>query len=103
MSDEFDAIVGDFDDELDLTLYSDAAELAEEVRVLVNAHKMIETEIKSAKMGRRENRTENKRKEKINSRKNNENKIFKNKNEKRKEQNRKEKKKKRKGNNKKNK
>ena len=31
MSDEFEEIVGDFDDELDLTLYSDAQELAEEV------------------------------------------------------------------------
>lgn len=37
MSDEFDAIVGDFDDELDLTLYSDAAELAEEVTVQILA------------------------------------------------------------------
>lgn len=31
MSDEFDAIVGDIDDELDLTLYADIDELAEEV------------------------------------------------------------------------
>ena len=33
MSDEFDEIVGDFDDELDLTLYADASELAEEIVV----------------------------------------------------------------------
>jgi 6-phosphogluconolactonase len=31
MSDEFDEIVGDIDDELDLTLYTDSEELAEEV------------------------------------------------------------------------
>ena len=31
MSDEFDEIVGDFDDELDLTLYADIDELADEV------------------------------------------------------------------------
>ncbi len=37
MSDEFDAIVGDFDDELDLTLYADSVELAEEVTVQVLA------------------------------------------------------------------
>lgn len=37
MSDDFDAIVGDIDDELDLTLYSDAAELAEEVTVQILA------------------------------------------------------------------
>jgi len=37
MSDEFDAIVGDFEDELDLTLYSDSAELTEEVTVQVLA------------------------------------------------------------------
>ena len=28
MTDDFDAIVGDIDDELDLTLYADAAELS---------------------------------------------------------------------------
>lgn len=33
MSEELEALVGDFDDELDLTLYSDAAELSEEVTV----------------------------------------------------------------------
>jgi len=37
MSDDFDAIVGNFDDELDLTLYADAAELSEEVTVQVLA------------------------------------------------------------------
>jgi 6-phosphogluconolactonase len=37
MSDDFDAIVGDIDDELDLTLYADAAELAEEVTVQILA------------------------------------------------------------------
>jgi len=37
MSDEFDAIVGDFEDELDLTLYSDSAELTEEVTVQILA------------------------------------------------------------------
>ena len=37
ISDYFDAIVGDIDDELDLTLYSDAAELAEEVTVQILA------------------------------------------------------------------
>jgi 6-phosphogluconolactonase len=37
MSDEFDDIVGDFEDELDLTLYSDSAELAEEVTVQILA------------------------------------------------------------------
>jgi len=37
MSDEFDAIVGDFEDELDLTLYSDSAELTDEVTVQVLA------------------------------------------------------------------
>ena len=38
MSDEFDEIVGDIDDELDLTLYADAQELAEEVtsQILLN-------------------------------------------------------------------
>jgi 6-phosphogluconolactonase len=35
MSDDFDDIVGDIDDELDLTLYADAAELAEEVTVQI--------------------------------------------------------------------
>ena len=35
--DEFDAIVGDFEDELDLTLYSDAQELQEEVTVQILA------------------------------------------------------------------
>ncbi len=33
MSDEFEEIVGDIDDELDLTLYADAGELAEEIVV----------------------------------------------------------------------
>ena len=37
MSDEFDAIIGDIDDELDLTLYADAAELSEEVTVQILA------------------------------------------------------------------
>jgi 6-phosphogluconolactonase len=37
MSDEFDSIMGDIDDELDLTLYADATELAEEVTVQVLA------------------------------------------------------------------
>ena len=37
MSDEFDEIVGDIDDELDLTLYADAAELSEEVTVQILA------------------------------------------------------------------
>jgi 6-phosphogluconolactonase len=37
MSDEFDEIVGDIDDELDLTLYADATELTEEVTVQVLA------------------------------------------------------------------
>lgn len=37
MSDELEALVGDFDDELDLTLYSDAAELSEEVSVQILA------------------------------------------------------------------
>lgn len=37
MSDEFDDIVGDIDDELDLTLYADATELAEEVTVQILA------------------------------------------------------------------
>ncbi len=37
MTDDFDAIVGDIDDELDLTLYSDAAELSEEVTVQILA------------------------------------------------------------------
>ncbi|CAN1644489.1 NagB 6-phosphogluconolactonase/Glucosamine-6-phosphate isomerase/deaminase [Candidatus Nanopelagicaceae bacterium] len=37
MSDDFDAIVGDIDDELDLTLYADAAELSEEVTVQILA------------------------------------------------------------------
>jgi 6-phosphogluconolactonase len=37
MSDDFDAIVGNFDDELDLTLYADAAELSEEVTVQILA------------------------------------------------------------------
>ena len=37
MSDEFDSIIGDIDDELDLTLYADSAELAEEVTVQVLA------------------------------------------------------------------
>jgi 6-phosphogluconolactonase len=37
MSDEFDSIIGDIDDELDLTLYADSAELAEEVTVQILA------------------------------------------------------------------
>lgn len=37
MADDFDAIVGDIDDELDLTLYADAAELAEEATVQILA------------------------------------------------------------------
>jgi 6-phosphogluconolactonase len=37
MSDDFEAIVGNFDDELDLTLYADAAELSEEVTVQILA------------------------------------------------------------------
>lgn len=37
MTDDFDAIVGEFDDELDLTLYADATELAEEVTVQILA------------------------------------------------------------------
>lgn len=37
MSDDFDSIVGGIDDELDLTLYADAAELAEEVTVQILA------------------------------------------------------------------
>ena len=37
VSDDFDAIVGDIDDELDLTLYADAAELSEEVTVQILA------------------------------------------------------------------
>jgi 6-phosphogluconolactonase len=37
MSDDFDAIVGDIDDELDLTLYADSAELAEEVTAQILA------------------------------------------------------------------
>lgn len=37
MSDEFDAIIGNFDDELDLTLYADTAELSEEVTVQILA------------------------------------------------------------------
>jgi 6-phosphogluconolactonase len=37
MSDEFDAIFGNFDDELDLTLYADSAELCEEVTVQILA------------------------------------------------------------------
>lgn len=37
MSDDFEAIVGDIDDELDLTLYADAAELSEEVVVQILA------------------------------------------------------------------
>jgi 6-phosphogluconolactonase len=37
MSDDFDAIVGNFDDELDLTLYADAAELSKEVTVQILA------------------------------------------------------------------
>jgi 6-phosphogluconolactonase len=39
MSDDFDAIVGDIDDELDLTLYADAAELSEEVTVQILAYR----------------------------------------------------------------
>lgn len=37
MSDDFDDIIADIDDELDLTLYADAAELAEEVTVQILA------------------------------------------------------------------
>lgn len=37
MSDEFDELVGDIDDELDLTLYADSVELAEEVTVQILA------------------------------------------------------------------
>ena len=37
MSDDFDALVGDIDDELDLTLYADATELSEEVTVQILA------------------------------------------------------------------
>jgi 6-phosphogluconolactonase len=37
MSDDFDSMMGDFDDELDLTLYADATELAEEVTVQILA------------------------------------------------------------------
>ena len=37
MSDDFDAIVGDIDDELDLTLYADAAELSKEVTIQILA------------------------------------------------------------------
>lgn len=37
MSDDFDSIMGDIDDELDLTLYADAAELAEELTVQILA------------------------------------------------------------------
>lgn len=37
MSDEFDDLVGDLDDELDLTLYADSAELSEEVTVQILA------------------------------------------------------------------
>jgi len=37
MSDDFDAIVGNFDDELDLTLYAHTAELSEEVTVQILA------------------------------------------------------------------
>jgi 6-phosphogluconolactonase len=37
MSDDFDALFSDFDDQLDLTLYSDAAELSEEVSVQILA------------------------------------------------------------------
>ncbi len=37
MSDDFDSLMGDIDDELDLTLYADAAELAEEVTVQILA------------------------------------------------------------------
>jgi len=37
MSDEFDEIVGDIDDELDLTLYADTAELTEEVTAQILA------------------------------------------------------------------
>lgn len=37
MADEFDEIIGDFDDELDLTLYADSAELAEEVAAQILA------------------------------------------------------------------
>lgn len=37
MSDDFDSIIGDIDDELDLTLYADATELAAEVTVQILA------------------------------------------------------------------
>lgn len=37
MRENFDDIIGDFDDELDLTLYADAAELSEEVTVQILA------------------------------------------------------------------
>jgi len=37
MSDDFDSIVGDIDDELDLTLYADTKELSEEVTVQILA------------------------------------------------------------------
>ncbi len=37
VSDDFDSLMGDIDDELDLTLYADAAELAEEVTVQILA------------------------------------------------------------------
>jgi 6-phosphogluconolactonase len=37
MSDDFESIVGDIDDELDLTLYADAKELSEEVTVQILA------------------------------------------------------------------
>ena len=37
MSDNFDELIGDIDDELDLTLYADGAELAEEVTVQILA------------------------------------------------------------------
>ena len=37
MSDDFDSIVGDIEDELDLTLYADAKELSEEVTVQILA------------------------------------------------------------------
>jgi len=37
MSDNFDELIGDIDDELDLTLYADAAELSEEVTVQILA------------------------------------------------------------------
>jgi 6-phosphogluconolactonase len=35
MTDEFEEIIGDFDDQLDLTLYADAQELAEEVTIQI--------------------------------------------------------------------